>query len=162
MLGLVRNARACPRFSDIAKLWEGLSYFVYLLHAVTTPWKLQCYNVVLVGYGPASPKFFEATNHQHLWKGSCDFVDFFQLVICILLNIHWSYKNMPFWADIVRHSLSANQIVVGKKLKNDMRHQADFLLALKLEDMLCYFGLCPKSSWTVSLQDILLLAFLAC
>ena len=113
MLGLVRHARACPRFSKISKqqyLWERLSYFVYLLHFVTHPWKLQYY-VDLVGYGPTCPKFPEATNHQYLWKGSCNFVDFLQAVICILLDIDWTYKNMLFWAGIVRDSLSVNQIV---------------------------------------------------
>ena len=120
MLGLARHARACPRFSKISKqqyLWERLSYFVYLLHVVTHSWKLHCYHVDLVGYGPTCPKFPEATNHQYLWKGSCNFVDFLQAVICILLDIHWSYKNMLFWAGIVRHRLSANQIVRYFKLK---------------------------------------------
>ena len=69
-------------------LWEWLNYFVYLLHVVTHPWKLQFYHVVLVGYGPACPKFSEATNHQYLLKGCSDFVDFLQVVICILLDIH--------------------------------------------------------------------------
>ena len=138
MLGLVRHARACPRFSKISKqqyLWERLSYFVYLLHAVTHPWKVQCYHVDLVGYRPTCPKFPETTN-QYFWKGSCDFVGFLQAVICILLDIHWSYKNVLFWAGIVRHSLSANQTVRCfklKKLKKDMRHQVDFLLPFKLE-----------------------------
>ena len=83
------------------------------------------------------------------WKGSCDFVDFLQVVICILLDIHWSYNNMLFWAGIVRHSLSANQIVRCfklKKLKKDMRYQVDFLLPLKLEEILCYFGLWPQNA----------------
>ena len=101
-------------------LREWLNYFVYLLHVVTHPWKLQFFHVVLVGYGPACPKFSEATNQQHLWKGCSDFVDFLQVVICILLDIHWSYKNVPFWACIVRHSLSTNQIV-GSNLKNSKR-----------------------------------------
>ena len=136
-----------PRFSKIIKqqyIWEGLGCFVYLLHVVTHPWKLQCDHVVLVGYGLGCPKFSEATNHQHIWKGSCDFVDFLQVVICILLDIHSSYKNMLFWVGIIRHSLSANQIVRCfklKKLKKDMRYQVDFLLPLKLEEILCYFVL---------------------
>ena len=124
MLGLVRHARACPRFSKITKqqyLWEGLSCFVYLVHVVTHPWKLQCYHVVLVGYGPACPKFSEATNHQYRWKGSCDFVDFLQVVICILLDVHWSYKNILFWTGILRHSLWANQIIRCFNLKNSKR-----------------------------------------
>ena len=150
MLSLVRHARACPRFSKITKqqdIWEGLSYFVYLLHVVTHPRKLQCYHV-LVGYGSACPKFSEATYYQYLWKGSSDFVDFLQVVIYILVDIHWSYKNMLFWAGIVRHSLSANQIVrcfTLKKLKKDMRCQVDFLLQLKLEEI-CYFGLWPQNT----------------
>ena len=77
-------------FSKITKqqyLWEGFSYFVYLLHVVRDPCKLQCYHVVLVGYGPEYSKFSETTNHQYLWKGLSDF-DFLQVVICILLDIH--------------------------------------------------------------------------
>ena len=48
-------------------LWEGMSYFVYLLNAGTHLWKLQCYHATLVGYGPACPKFSEITNWQYLW-----------------------------------------------------------------------------------------------
>ena len=114
------------------------------MHVVTHPWKPQCYHVVLVGhYCPSCPKFSETKNHSYLWKGLNDFVDFLLVVIYILLNIHWSYKNMLFWAGIVRHSLSANQIVRCfelKNLRNDMRYQVDFLLLLKLEKM-CSFGL---------------------
>ena len=69
-------------------LWEEWSYFVYLLHVVTRPWKLQCYLVVLVGYGVACPKFSEIANWQYLWEGWNDFVDFLHVVICILLDIH--------------------------------------------------------------------------
>ena len=56
---------------------------------------------------------------------------------------------MIFWAGIVRHSLSANQIVKYfklKKLKKDMRCQVDFFLPLTLEEILCYFGLWPQNT----------------
>ena len=152
MLGLVRHARTCPRFSKIKKkkyLWEGLSYFLHLLSVVTHFWKLQCYHVILVRYGPACPKFSEATNHKYLWKGSCEFVGLLLVVICIVLDIHWNYKNMLFSAGIVRHSHSVNQIVRCfklTKLKKDMRYQVDFLLPLKTEEMLCYFGLWSQNT----------------
>ena len=74
---------------------------------------------------------------------------FLQAVISILLDIHWSYKNMLFWTGIVRYSLSANQIVRCfrlKKPKKYMRYQVDFLLPLKLEEILCYFGLWPQNT----------------
>ena len=58
------------------------------LFCLLVAWKLQCYHVILVGYGPACPKFSEATNHQYLWKGLSDFADFLQVVFCILLDIH--------------------------------------------------------------------------
>ena len=58
---------------------------VNLLDVVTYPWKLHCYHVVLVGYGPVFPKFSEITNWQYLWKGLSDFVGFLHVVICILL-----------------------------------------------------------------------------
>ena len=154
MLGLVRHARTCLRFSKKTKqqyIWERLSYFVYLLHVVTQLCKLQCYHVVLVGYGPTCPKFSEETNHQYLWKWSCEFVDFLLVVICILLDIHWNYKNMLFWSSIARHSHSVNQIVKClklKKLKKDMRYQVDFLLPLKLKEI-CYFGLWSQNTLVV-------------
>ena len=71
------------------------------------------------------------------------------VVICIFLDIHWNYKNMLFWAGIVRHSHSVNQIVKCfklKKLKKDMRYQVDFLLPLKPEEILCYFGLWSQNT----------------
>ena len=144
MLGLVMHARTCSTFFRITKqqyLREELSYFVYFLHVVTHPWKLQCYSV---GYGPTSPKFSEITNHQYLCKELSDFVIFLHVVVCILLDIHWSEQNMLFWAHFVRHSLSANLILRHfklKKLENHMRYQVDFFLSLKLEKMSCCFGL---------------------
>ena len=45
---------------------------------------------------------------------------------------------MLFWAGIVKHSLSVNQIVRCfklKKLKKDVRYQVDFFLPLKLEEI---------------------------
>ena len=107
----------------------------------------------VLSYGPAYPKFSEATNHQYLWKWSCAFVDFLLVVICILLDIHWNYKNMLFWAGIVRHSHSVNQIVKCfklKKLKKDMMYQVDFLLPLKLEEIF-YFGLWPQNTFGQSI-----------
>ena len=50
-------------------------------------WKLQCYHAILGGYSPVCPKFSEI-NFQYLWKGFNDFIDFLQVVICILLDIH--------------------------------------------------------------------------
>ena len=87
--------QVCPAFSKITNcqyLWKRLSFFVYLLHVVTHPGKLQCYHVILVGYDPACPKFSEITNHQYLRKGLSDFVDFLHVVIFM-------------WAGIVRHQI---------------------------------------------------------
>ena len=80
-----------PMLSKITEwqyFWEGWSYFVCLLHVVTRPRKLQCYNVVLVGYGPACPKFSQIINCQYFWKGLSDFVEFLHVVICIMPDIH--------------------------------------------------------------------------
>ena len=132
LLGLVRHAQACPTLSKTIKhqyLWEGLSYFVYLLHIVTHPWKLQFYHIVLVGY---------EINSQCLWKGLSDFVDFLHAIICILLDIHWSYKNMLLLGGILKRRFSANQIFRCfklKKLENYKWYQVDFLLPLKPQKM---------------------------
>ena len=128
-----------------------------------TSWKLQCYPVVLVWYGPACPNFSEATNHQYIWKGSCDFVDFLQVVICIMLDIHWSYKNMLFWAGIVGHSLSLNQIVRCFKLKKAQKEDelsSWFFASIETRrtSKLLFCVMIPIYSWPIGLQDILLLA----
>ena len=88
---------------------------------------------------------------------------------CILrvVDIHWSYQNLLFWAGIVWHRLSANQIVRCfklKKLKNYMRYQVNFSLSLKLQKIY-YFGLCWKiilanqfaGFFTFDLLDLLIL-----
>ena len=75
---------------------------------------------------------------------------------------------MLFWAGIVWHRLSANQIVRCfklKKLENYMRYQVDFLLPLKLQKISYYFGLCWKillanqfaGFFTFDLCDLLIL-----
>ena len=150
MLDLVRHAKAWRTFSEITKcqyLWEVLSYFIYLLHVLTHLWKLQCYRVILVGYGLYAQS--SEINRWCLWKGLSDFVGFSHAVICILLDIHCSYKSMLFWVGIVRHRLSANQIVrcfKPKKLEKYMRYQVEFLLPLKQQKISCYFGLWPPKN----------------
>ena len=134
----------------------GVELFCLFIACSYTSMKATVLSCRLVGCGAACPKFSEATNKQYLWKRSCDFVDFLQVVIRILLDIHWSYKNI-FWAGIVRHSLSANQIVRCfklKNLKNNLRYQVDFLLPLKLEKILCYFGLWPQNTLSESVCGI--------
>ena len=57
-------------------------------------------------------------------------------------------ESMLFWAGIVRHRLSANQIVRCfklKKIKKDIRCQVNFLHPLKLEET-CYFVLLPQNT----------------
>ena len=97
---------------------ERPSYFVYLLHVVTHPRKLQCYHVVLVGYVPACLKFSEITNHQYLWRGLSDFDDFLHVVICILLDIHWSYQNFGLvLSGIGSHPITLSDVLNLQKLK---------------------------------------------
>ena len=61
-----------------------MSYFVYLLHVVNHPWKLQLNHGVLVGYGPVCPKFSRITNSQYPWKGLSDFVEFLNVVMYVV------------------------------------------------------------------------------
>ena len=67
------------------------------------------------------------------------------MYILRVMNIHWSYENLLFWACIVWHRLSVNQIVRCFKLKrpkNYMRYQVDLSLPSKLKKKKsCYFGL---------------------
>ena len=66
---------------------------------------------------------------------------------------------MLFWAGIVRHRLSANQIfrcLKLKKIENYVRYHADFLLPLKLQKNMLFLVMIPKYSWPISLQDFLL------
>ena len=89
--------------------------------------------------------------------------------ICVLrvMDIHWSYQNLLFWAGIVWYRLSENQIVRCfklKKLKSYMKYQVDFLLPLKVQK-LYYFGLCREillanqfpGFFTFDLFDVLIL-----
>ena len=114
---MVRHARACPRFSIITKqqcLWEELSYlFVAWIYASMEATSLSCR---FSWVWPGMPKVLCNDKSQYLWKGLSDFVDFLQ-VICILLDIHWSYKNILVWLGTVRHSHSANEIFRCFKLQ---------------------------------------------
>ena len=102
-------------------------------------------------YGPACPKFSEATNHQYLWKGLSDFVDCLQVVICVLLDIHGSYKNMLLWAGIVRQSLSTNQIVRCFKLKKLKNNEVSSWFFASIEvrrNIKLFLVMTPKYSWS--------------
>ena len=54
-LGGPKHAHHFSKITNCQYLWERLSYFVYLLHVVTRPWKLQCY-VVFVRHAQSSLK----------------------------------------------------------------------------------------------------------
>ena len=147
MLGLVRHTWAYWTFPKITKVPISLGkvelfcLFVVCSYTSMEAMLLSCHFRWLWSW---CPKFSETTNHQYLWKGFSDFVDFLHVVICILLDIHWCYKNMLFRVDTVRHRLSGNQIVRCfklKNLKNYMSNHVDVLLPLKLQKRSCYFGL---------------------
>ena len=64
--------------------------------------------------------------------------------LAIAQEMKFSINVLKSTSDQIRSFLSANQIVKCfklKKLKKDMRYQVGFLLQLKLEEILCYFGL---------------------
>ena len=49
-----------------------------------------------------------------------------------VMDIHWSYQDLPFWADIIWYRLSVNQIVRYfklKKLKNCMYEVSSWFFA---------------------------------
>ena len=111
-----------PNFLQDSKLPIFFGKFELFCLFVASSWhESESYSVIMLflfGYGPACLKFSEITNRQYLWKGFSDFVDFFHAVMCILLDIHWSYKKMLFWVNTVRYRIPANQIVRCFKLKN--------------------------------------------
>ena len=76
-------------------------------------------------------------------KVSCDVVDFLQVVICILLESIAATKMC--YIGLALSGIACQPIILScfklKKLKKDMRYQAEFLLPLKLEEILCYFVL---------------------
>ena len=95
------------------------------------------------------PKIFWSNKSPIFSERVVWFCWFFASSYLHLVRYHWGYKNMLFWAGIVRHSFSVNQIVCCfklKKFKKDMRYQLDFFLSLKLEEILCYFGLWPQNT----------------
>ena len=130
MLGLVRDARTCPGFSKIIKqqyLWEGLSYFVYLLlvylfvHTSIEATVLSCrFSWVWSGISKVlrnnkSPISLERVE----W-----FCWFFAICYLHLVRYTLKLQNYAIWAGIVRHSLLTNHIVICsklEKLENSMR-----------------------------------------
>ena len=153
-------AWACLSFSEMTKRKYHVesSYFVDLLHVVVHPWS---YSLImeLIGYGPACPKFTKLTNDYCFWKGLSVFVGLLGVIIYFLLDIHWNYKNMPFWVGIITQGLSTNQIVRCLKLKKlekyILRYQADFLHVvrwpLKLQKYDVILDCVPKCSCPITL-----------
>ena len=73
MEALVKSCNICWVWSGMLNLLENKKAPIspgrvelFLSHVVTHLWKLQHNHAVLVGYGPACPKFSEITNHQYL------------------------------------------------------------------------------------------------
>ena len=115
------------------------------MHIIRYPWKLYLNLVILAGFDEACQGMSTVlqNNKATISLGRVELFCLFDA--CSFTSI----EAMLFWAGIVRHGLSANQIVKCfklKKLKNDMRYQVDFLLQLKLEEILCYFGLWPQTT----------------
>ena len=142
MLGLFKHGRACPRFSKITKqkyLFEGFELFCLFVACSYTSMAatvLSCFSRVW----SCMPKVFKATNHQYLWKGSCDFVDFLQVVISIEAT-KICYFGLTY-SGITSQPIRLSDVVNV----NNSRYQVDFLLPLKLEERLCCFGLWPQNS----------------
>ena len=84
---------------------------------------------------------------MYLTNDSINLADWLNICIVIVMDIYWSYKNLVFWAGIVWHRISANQVVRDfklEKLNNYMMYQVDFLLLLKLQKISYYFELWQK------------------
>ena len=134
--GFGQACRGMPNISKITRrqyLWE-VFFFLFVLYSYTSmeATMLSCCSSWIWS---SMPKF--------IWNNTLEislervewFCWFFALILYILLDIHWSYKIVLFQAGIVRHRLSARQIVRSfklKKLENYMRYQIKFLLPLKL------------------------------
>ena len=107
-------------------------------------------------------------NQAHLTNDLMNWADWLHNYrVLRVMDIHWSYQDLLFWAGIIWCRLSANQIVRYfklKKLKSYMKYQVDFLLPLKLQKI-CYFGLFLKillanqftGFFTFDLFDLLIL-----
>ena len=128
-----------------------------MLHVVTYSGKLQCFHVVLVGYVPTCPKLSEITNHQYLWRGLSGFVDFLHVVIYILLDIHWSYQKLLYWAGIVRHRpqpIRLSDVLNLKKLKTMWGFKLIVCLHWRYRKYHAISGYAAKYSWCISWRRI--------
>ena len=69
------------------------------------------------------------------WKGCEILLTFLQVVIYMLLDIHWIYKNILSWVGIIRQGLSLNNQIVRwfkrKKLQNCRTYHVDFLHVIR-------------------------------
>ena len=165
-MGFVKHARTCPRFSKINQqhLWERLSFFVYLLHVVTHPWKLQSYHVALVGYYLACPKFFEVTNHQYLWKGLSDFVDFCKsLFASCEISIE---ATIICYFGLALSGIASQPIRLSDVLNvTQKRYEVSSWFFASIEarrNIVLFWVMIPKFSWAISLQEFSLLACFSC
>ena len=82
------------------------------------------------------------------------FCQFFDTVIWILFAGHGSYKNMLFWVGIVWHRLLAfilSDVLNLKKLKKIYEVSSWFFGSI--EAIMLFWGMTPKCSWQISLQD---------
>ena len=132
---------------NISKTIWGIIFF--FLHVVRKSWNLYLNNEIFVGFGqvcPGMPSTLQ-NNKAPISLGRvelfCLFVAYsytslevtvLSAFICMLLDIHWSYKNMLFLGGILKHRFSANRIFKCfklKKLENYKWYQVDFLLPLK-------------------------------
>ena len=86
-----------------------------------------------------------------------DFVDFLHVVICILLDIHWSYNNMLFCVGIVWHRLSFNQILRYQVIYEVLSWFFDSIEAIK--NIMLFWVMTPKYSCPISFQDSFLFLF---
>ena len=144
--------------NDKAQISCWVKLFCWFVACSLHPWS---YSLImeLIGYGPACPKFTKLTNDYCFWKGLSDFVGLLGVIIYFLLDIHWNYKNMPFWVGIITQGLSTNQIVRCLKLKKlekyILRYQVDFLHVvrwpLKLQKYDVILDCVPKCSCPITL-----------
>ena len=141
MLSLVRHTRACPKFSKITKqqnLWEGLSYFFLFVACSYTTMEATVLSCHCSWLWSSMPKV--------LWSNKSP------ISLERVVWFCWFFASSYLY--LVRYPLKLQRYTILRwywqtqplSQSDCQMYQVDFLLPLKLEEILCHFGLWPQNN----------------
>ena len=139
MLGLVRHAQVCPTSSKITISLERVQLFCLFVVCSYTSMEATLLSCCFSWVWSSMPKVLWNYKSSISLERVSDVV-----VICILLDVHWGYKNMLFWVVIGSQPIRLSDVLNLKSLKTIWGNKLIFCFHWNYKKYHAILGYDPK------------------